>query len=60
MGPQFLGPKGELKSIELLERREGPKAVDQVYRTVFGSTTLVWSVSLDRDAKVVELKPIEQ
>src|SRR5262249_14390376 len=60
VGPQFLGPKGELKAIELLERREGTKTVDRVYRTVFGGTTLVWSVSLDRDGKIVELKPIEQ
>jgi CubicO group peptidase (beta-lactamase class C family) len=59
-GPEFLGRRGALKSLVLLERQEAPTRREFTYRAVFESATIVWSLALNRDGKILSLEPLEE
>ncbi len=60
VGPEFLGSKGELKSVKLLDEQvEGGKHM-YTYRTVFDKATFIWKFELNSDNKILNLTPIEQ
>ena len=61
MGPQFLGPLGELKSFALLEISEANGHVVRRYRATFAKgQSIVWTFELTKDGKVIGLEPKQE
>jgi hypothetical protein len=59
-GPEFLGSKGELKSVKLLDEQfEGGKHI-YTYRTVFDKATFIWKFELNNDNKILNLNPVQE
>ena len=59
-GPEFLGSKGELKSVKLLDEQfEGGTHI-YTYRTVFDKTTFIWKFELNNDNKILNLNPVQE
>ena len=59
-GPEFLGAKGQLKSVKLVDEQfEGGKHI-YTYQTIFEKSTLIWKFELNSDNKVLNLTLIEQ
>jgi D-alanyl-D-alanine carboxypeptidase len=59
-GPEFLGSKGELKSIKLIDEQfEGGKHI-YTYQTVFEKSTVVWKFELNAENRILNLNPIQQ
>ncbi len=60
VGPRFLGARGKLKSLALLEERDEPVQRTFTYRAEFDKASIVWSFALDKDGKIVGLEPLEE
>jgi CubicO group peptidase (beta-lactamase class C family) len=59
-GPEFLGAKGQLKSVKLVDEQfEGGKHI-YTYQTIFEKSTLIWKFELNSDNKILNLNPIEE
>jgi len=59
-GREFLGAKGQLKSLKLVDEQfEGGKHI-YTYQTIFEKSTLIWKFELNSDNKILNLNPIEQ
>ena len=59
-GPQFLGPRGMLKSLTLLDRREANGGRVYEYRAQFASGAIVWRLGLDAAGRIVLLAPVQE
>lgn len=56
-GPQFLGTLGDLQSLVLLEdRTDGAKHVRR-YRSVYKTSSIVWTVEIAPSGRVLSLEP---
>jgi hypothetical protein len=60
VGLRFLGPRGGLKALVLLEQNDDPSRRTFIYRVQFEKSTIVWSFTLDRDGKILGLEPLEE
>ena len=59
-GPDFLGSKGDLKSVKLVDEKIEKGKHSYTYQTIFEKATLVWKFELNGDNKILNLSPIEQ
>jgi CubicO group peptidase (beta-lactamase class C family) len=59
-GPDFLGSKGELKSVNLVDEKNENGKHSYTYQTIFEKATLLWKFELNNDNKILSLNPIEQ
>ncbi len=59
-GPDFLGSKGDLKSVNLVDEKFQNGKHSYTYQTIFEKATLIWKFELDSDDKILNLQPIEQ
>ena len=56
-GPELMGTMGELKSFNLLERKQEGELTTYLYRAVFANNTLIWTFQLTKDNKITAIEP---
>jgi CubicO group peptidase (beta-lactamase class C family) len=57
VGPRFLGPKGKLHAIELLERSQEGAIRRLIYRANFDNANVIWNMRVTTDGKIIALEP---
>jgi hypothetical protein len=60
VGPRFLGPRGELHSLILLETTPHPNGRTLRYRASYASSTLVWTVDVDDQGRINAIEQQEE
>ncbi len=58
-GPDFLQTKEELKSIKLVDKQIEEGKHTYIYLTIFEKATVIWSFELDRNNKILNLRPVQ-
>ncbi len=59
-GPQLMGKLGTLQFFTLLEQRDESPHQIFVYRVTFAQGALIWTFTLDKDNKILDMNPVQE